>query len=61
MADERESVTVRLPKATMDRVRQIAEADSTPDQRVTASDIIRTALTAGLRQLYDVPNPRGSR
>jgi hypothetical protein len=47
----------------MDRVRQIALDSSTPDHRVTASDILRTALSAGLRQLYDVPNvnPRRKR
>jgi hypothetical protein len=48
MADTRVSVTVRLTKAGIEQVKQIAHAASTPERLVTASDVIRVALKHGL-------------
>lgn len=48
VADEREPVTVRLSVEAMTRVRTLALTASTPDHRITTSDVIRMALSAGL-------------
>lgn len=41
-------MTVRLSDDTMQRVRILAETASTPEHRISTSDVIRMALSAGL-------------
>lgn len=48
VADDRVSVTVRLTREGLDLVRAVALDASTPEHRVTVSDVIRVALKHGL-------------